>query len=90
MMRWKLALAAFEFTVEYKSGSSQRVADELSRMETEGLSSVPEEVEVDDNIPCLVVHVSREYEIPLLPAPVFPRSGPIVHVPDPLDSITLE
>jgi RNase H-like domain found in reverse transcriptase len=40
IMRWKLALAAFDFNVDYKRGSTQRVADELSRMQTEGLSPV--------------------------------------------------
>jgi hypothetical protein len=32
IVRRKLSLSAFDFTVEYRPGASQRVADELSRM----------------------------------------------------------
>ena len=38
IVRWKLALAGFDFTVEYTPGSKNKVPDELSRMETTGLS----------------------------------------------------
>jgi hypothetical protein len=89
-MRWKLDLAAFELTVEYKRGSTQRVADELSRIQTEGLSPVQLDYNAIDEIPCLVVDIPSPTEAALLPPPVTPRVGPLVHVPEPLDRITLD
>jgi RNase H-like domain found in reverse transcriptase len=35
LVRWRLALSAYDFEVVYKPGPQQRVADELSRMVTE-------------------------------------------------------
>jgi hypothetical protein len=88
IVRWKLALSAFDFTVEYRPGASQRVADELSRMETSGLS--PTHDEPDDEVPCLVVEATTPEDYESLSPPVIPRGGPIVHVPKSLDSIGLD
>jgi RNase H-like domain found in reverse transcriptase len=87
-VRWKLALSAFSFTVEYKPGASHKVPDELSRMKTKGLSQSPSPEDEEECIPCLVVSVDEDSE--LLPDPVFPRPGPLVVVPNPLEAISLE
>jgi hypothetical protein len=72
-MRWKIALAAFDFTVEYKRGSTQRVANELSRMQTEVLSPVLLDYVAIYDIPRLVVDIPSPTEAALLPPPVTPR-----------------
>jgi RNase H-like domain found in reverse transcriptase len=86
IVRWKLALSAFDFTVEYRPGSSHKVADELSRMNTDGLSPTPADGDESDFIPCLVVEA---VDTDLPPAPVFPRAVPLVRVPEPFEAISL-
>ena len=87
VVRWKLALAAYNFSVEYKPGASHKVPDELSRMITLGHSDPPTEDE-DSFVPCLVVDTVAEDK--LLPTPVFPRASPLIQVPEALDAISLE
>jgi transposase InsO family protein len=87
IVRWKLALSAFDFTVEYRPGSSHKVADELSRMNTDGLSPIPTDEDIGDCIPCLVVSAS---DTELQSTPVFPRVGPLLKVPEPFEAISLE
>jgi RNase H-like domain found in reverse transcriptase len=41
LVRWRLALSAYDFEVVYKPGPQQRVADELSRMITEEYAPPP-------------------------------------------------
>jgi hypothetical protein len=43
LVRWRLALSAYDFEVFYKPGPQQRVADELSRMITEEYAPPPDD-----------------------------------------------
>jgi hypothetical protein len=70
VVRWKLAMAACDFTVEYKTDASHKAPDELSRMMTLGHSETPTTDEYDSFVPCLVIETVSEDN--LLPAPVFP------------------
>jgi RNase H-like domain found in reverse transcriptase len=83
IVRWKLALSAYDFTVEYKPGVSHKVPDELSRMFTDGHTTLCES-DIDD-IPCLVVDM-EECELPSIP--VLPREGPLLRVPQPFEAIS--
>jgi transposase InsO family protein len=86
LVRWKLALSAYEFVVEYKPGASNRVADELSCMETTGISPSPL-ADHDDAVPCLVLEISPDE----LPAPPnTPLPSPLLVVPEPMDAISLD
>jgi hypothetical protein len=87
ILRWKLALSAFDFSVKYRPGASHKVPDELSRMATSGMSPMPHSEDGQDFLPCLVVPV--EEDSPLLAPRVLPREGPMVHVPAPLEAISL-
>ena len=84
IVRWKLALAGFEFTVEYTPGSKNKVPDELSRMETTGLSPAPEDDAEIESIPCLLIPGNLQTDPD---TPVFPRAGPLVQVPEPIAAI---
>ena len=63
LMRWRLRLSEFDFEVKYKKGSSNSVADCLSRLNTLG-EAVDE---VDDGIPCFALeehdHVGETKEL---------------------------
>jgi RNase H-like domain found in reverse transcriptase len=84
VIRWKLALSAYNFSVEYKPGASHKVPDELSRMVTLGHSEMPTEEDEDSSVPCLVIDTVAEDK--LLPMPVFPRASPLIHVPEALEA----
>ena len=92
VVRWKLALSAYNFTVEYKPGASHKVPDELSRMMTLGHSETPDSNDEESFIPCLVVNEDAAIvaDDGLLPTPVFPRPSPLIHVPEPLEAISRE
>ena len=55
-MRWRLRLSEFDFTVKYKRGVLNTQADALSRLPTNGETSV----EIDDEIPCYMVDFAHE------------------------------
>jgi RNase H-like domain found in reverse transcriptase len=65
VIRWKLALSAYDFTVEYKPGAA-KVADELSPIDTNVYSVVDVTAGSDDFIPCLVnkLLLKNFYRIP--------------------------
>jgi transposase InsO family protein len=83
LVRWRLALSAYDFEVQYKPGASQKVADALSRLSTDCLAR-PEFESQEEDIPTLAIDVD------LLDPPSTPRPEPMVHVPEPLESVTLE
>jgi transposase InsO family protein len=83
LVSWRLALSAYDFEVQYKPGPSQKVADALSRLPTDGLLlSEPEFSE--EEIPTLAV------DIDLPGPPSMPRSEPLVQIPEPLQAVTTE
>jgi hypothetical protein len=61
VVRWKLALSAYNFSVGYKPGASHKVPDELSRMVTLGHSEIPTEEDEDSFVPCLVIDIASLY-----------------------------
>jgi Integrase zinc binding domain len=83
-LRWKLVLAAYDFTVEHKTGASNRVADELSRMHTDGHSPLPVLHEEEDMIPCLVVQFDAD---DLMRSPGTTLKSPLLQVPEPLEAL---
>jgi transposase InsO family protein len=85
VLRWKLALSAYDFSVEYKPGATNRVADELSRMETGGMSPIMESDGDEEMIPCLVVNAEAG---DLLSPPSTPLESPLLNVPEPLEAIS--
>jgi hypothetical protein len=86
VVQWKLALSAYEFTVEYKPDAANKVPDELSRMNTNGYSFVDVTAKSDDFIPRLVVQATLE---DLLPPPSTPIESPLISVPHELIAISL-
>ena len=58
LMRWRLRLSEFDFEVKYKKGSTNSVADCLSRLSTRGETVT----EIDDEIPCFVLDEEQEQE----------------------------
>ena len=88
VVRWKLAMSAYDFSVEYKPGASHKVPDELSRMLTTGHSDPPAPDEDDSFVPCLVIETAVEDG--LLPTPVYPRASPLIQVPEPLEAISVD
>jgi hypothetical protein len=86
MVRWRLALSAYDFEVVYKPGPQQRVADELSRTITEEYAPPPDD-DGEGVIPCLMVGVEDEE---LITPPTFPREGPIVEVPEAMEAPTID
>lgn len=87
ILRWKLALSAYDFSVEYKPGPTNKVADELSRMVTDGLSPMLDPAEEDESIPCLVVDVEPG-EVDLPPPPSVPLESPLLTVPKSMKAIS--
>ena len=60
LMRWRLRLSEFDFEINYKKGTSNSVADCLSRLNTQGGTTVP----TDNDIPCFVAsHEKNEEEV---------------------------
>jgi len=49
--RWRLRFSEYTYEIRHKPGKDQKVADELSRLPTEGLDSTPS----DKDIPALAV-----------------------------------
>jgi hypothetical protein len=70
-VRWRLCLAEYVFTVEYKPGAVHNVPDALSRLGTEGLDSMP----LNTDLPVLVVESPSDREIELLPPPTVSTTG---------------
>jgi hypothetical protein len=87
VVRLKLALLAYNFSVEYKPGASHKVPDELSRMLTLGNSEMPTGEDEDSFVPCLVIETVAEDK--LLPTSVFSRASPLLHVPEALEAVSL-
>jgi RNase H-like domain found in reverse transcriptase len=83
LVRWRLALSTYEFEVQYKPGPTQKVADALSRLPTDGMIMLQTE-EYQEDIPTLTLD--------LFPPPPLstPRLLPMVKVPEPLSAITVE
>ena len=50
LMRWRLRISEFDFSVKYKKGTANTQADALSRLPTTGGTTV----EVDEEIPCYI------------------------------------
>ena len=78
VLRWRLALAEFDFTVEYRPGRVNQAADAMSRLQIQDLHEGTPEIEV----PVLIVHVpAGEWEEKEdLPPPVKPDQGPRVRI----------
>ena len=72
--------------MEYKPGAANKVADELSRMDTNGYSVVDMSAENDDFIPCLVVQATPE---DLLPPPSTPIESSLISVAHALNAVSL-
>jgi RNase H-like domain found in reverse transcriptase len=87
LVRWRLALSAYDFEVVYKSGLQQRVADELSRIHTTKHTPIPIVGDEDGCIPCLVVH---QEEFNLAPSPKIPRTVPLLKPTVPMEAISVE
>jgi hypothetical protein len=85
VLRWKLALPAYDFSVEYKPGAANRVADELSRIETYGMSPITESDCEEEMIPCLVVNAEAG---DLLSPPSTLLESPLLKKPELLEAIS--
>ena len=55
VMRWRLRLSEFDFQVEYKKGKLNTQADALSRLATNGETTI----DIDDDIPCFMTAEDR-------------------------------
>jgi RNase H-like domain found in reverse transcriptase len=86
LVRWRLCLAEYEFTVDDKPGAVHKVPDALSRLETEGLDSMP----LNTDLPALVVESPSDREIELLPPPTVSATGPRVKLQEGLEPISLD
>jgi hypothetical protein len=80
-------LSAYDFEVVYKPGPQQRVADELSRMNTTEYADMPFVGDEEGSIPCLVVAQEDES---LLPTPTVPRTVPLLRPVEEMEAISLE
>jgi hypothetical protein len=56
LVRWRLALSTYNFEVKYKPGKTQKVADALSLLPTEGMALLHTE-EYKEDIPTLTLDV---------------------------------
>jgi hypothetical protein len=78
VLRWRLALEEFDFSVEYRPGRVNQAADAMSSLQTRCIQVGKSEVDV----PVLIVHVpTDEWEgkdDP--PPPVKPDKGPRVRI----------
>jgi transposase InsO family protein len=83
LVRWRLALSSYDFEVQYKPGSKQKVADALSRLPTDGMTVVEAE-EGEEYIPTLTVDIHQP------PSPSTPRLLPMVKVSEPMTAVTTE
>ena len=75
LARWRLRLSEFSFSVEYKKGLKNTIADAMSRLATTGLDDTP----IDDEIPTFDVNGVE-----------FDNSSEIIDDEDLLDVITSE
>jgi hypothetical protein len=87
LVRWRLALSAYDFEVIDKPGPQQKVADELSRMKTTMYKNALPDGEEEGYIPCLMVDADDDM---LLSPPTFPREGTLVVVNEPLEAVSIE
>jgi transposase InsO family protein len=76
--RWRLSLAEFSFTVEYRPGKKHVAADTLSRLPARD----PTSQDTDLDPPVLVV------EMPLQPPPTRPRGGPWIEMTQAMPPLT--
>jgi Integrase zinc binding domain len=83
LVRWRLAISTYDFEVQYKPWTTQKVADALSRLPTDGMTMLQTE-EYNEDIPTLTLDVYPP------PPPSTPRLVPMVKVPEPLSAITVE
>jgi hypothetical protein len=83
LVRWGLDLSTYDFEVQYKPGPTQKVADALSRLPTDGMTMLQTE-EYNEDIPTLTLYVDPP------PPPSTPRLLPMVKVSEPLNAITSE
>jgi hypothetical protein len=83
LVRWRLALAAYVFEVQLKPGPSQKVADALSRLPSDGLTMNKPELS-EEEIPTLALDVYP-------PGPPFtPRSVPMVQISERIPAVASE
>ena len=57
LARWRLRLAEFDYTIEYRKGNKNQIADAISRLPTTGETGVPPDVEVP------VLNIEHTFEI---------------------------
>jgi len=62
LVRWRLRLSEFDYTIAYRPGRVHQVPDALSRIRTEGLDTEP----LDDAIPCLLFGQGRTVDVEIL------------------------
>jgi transposase InsO family protein len=87
LVRWRLALSAYDFEVVYKPGPQQRVADELSRMYTTEYAPMPAVGDEEGTIPCILI---QQEDLSFPPSPTVPRTAPFIKLTEPLEAIALE
>ena len=59
LARWRLRLLEFDFTVQYKKGAKDTIADCISRLPTYGKTAI----EPDVSIPCLAVEEGTDWYV---------------------------
>jgi RNase H-like domain found in reverse transcriptase/Integrase zinc binding domain/Reverse transcriptase (RNA-dependent DNA polymerase) len=78
--RWRLSLAEFSFSVEYRPGSKHVAADALSRL--------PARVRTSDD--CMLDPPVLIVEVPLQPPPTRPRGGPWVEIQEVMPTLSFD
>ena len=67
LIRWRLRLSEFDYTIAYRPGRVHQVSDALSRIPTEGVDTQP----LDDDIPCLLVGDEDSFDVDEVEEPDF-------------------
>jgi RNase H-like domain found in reverse transcriptase/Reverse transcriptase (RNA-dependent DNA polymerase)/Integrase zinc binding domain/Integrase core domain len=78
--RWRLALAEFQFVVEYRPGRKHVAADTLSRLPAP--EATPDDTDLEP--PVLII------ERPLQPPPTKPRGRPMIEMTQPMPPLSVE